>query len=334
MNICSVIETSSSFLKKRTKKLLLTAGCGDAVPNALRTKFFCFFLFTKRSAFFPLALTLTACGTLPEPFYGDPGKVGAILAVPPAPVLIIPPPTDALLADDSAKLYTADLAAALAADDVPSIARPAKKTDWRITTTANLSGAQVTPRYTLTGPDGKTYGQIFGAPIDAAAWSNGTPSALTSQAATDAQPLVKILETANAEIQGSNPNSLENRPPRVYIAGVTGAPGDGNASLALDLSRDLPPLSDEITTTKSNADFTINAIVITKPDSNKQILVQLNWLVYDANNRKIGQVTQLHDVNPPDITPYWGDTAAAAAAEAAAGIHTVINNATLHKPIT
>jgi len=277
-------------------------------------------------------LALTACGTLPEPFYGDPGREGAVLAIPPAPVLIVPTPTDALLADDSASLYATDLAGALAAQDVPSIARPAQKTDWRVTTTATLAGGSVTPHYTLTGPDGKTYGTLAGAPIDAQDWANGTPAALAAQAAADTPKLVKILETANAEIQGSNPNALENRPARVFIAGVTGAPGDGDTSLALNIARDLPPLGDDITTTKSNADFIVNAVVSTKPDSNNQILVQLNWLVHDAGNRSIGQVTQLHDVNPPDISPYWGDTAAAAASEAADGIHTVISNATLHKP--
>jgi hypothetical protein len=44
------VKASGSFLKKRTKKLLFTAGVGDAVATARRTKFFCFFLFTKRSS--------------------------------------------------------------------------------------------------------------------------------------------------------------------------------------------------------------------------------------------------------------------------------------------
>jgi hypothetical protein len=39
----------------------------------------------------------------------------------------------------------------------------------------------------------------------------------------------------------------------------------------------------------------------------------------------------LHDLAPSDITPYWGDVAAAAATEAANGIHEAIVNATLHK---
>jgi hypothetical protein len=44
-------EVRGSFLKKRTKKLLLTAGCGNAGATARsEQKFFCFFFFKKRSS--------------------------------------------------------------------------------------------------------------------------------------------------------------------------------------------------------------------------------------------------------------------------------------------
>ncbi|HQT40197.1 MAG TPA: hypothetical protein PK231_12270, partial [Acidocella sp.] len=89
------------------------------------------------------ALLLTSCGTLPEPFYGNPGPAAARLAVPPPPVLIVPTPTNALLSNDAAKLYASDLATALVAADIPSVAKPADKTDWQIITTATLSGTQV-----------------------------------------------------------------------------------------------------------------------------------------------------------------------------------------------
>jgi hypothetical protein len=42
-------------------------------------------------------------------------------------------------------------------------------------------------------------------------------------------------------------------------------------------------------------------------------------------------VTQIHDLDPADITPYWGDVAAAAAQEAAGGIQQVVSNAVLKK---
>jgi hypothetical protein len=276
-------------------------------------------------------LALAGCGTLPEPFYGNPGPVGARLAVPPAPVLMVPSPGNALLADQSAALFAKDLATALANADVPCVAGPAGKTDWRLSASATLSGNVVIPAYAITGPDGKLYGKINGAPVAAAAWANGDAATLNQAANTDAGPLTKLLAAVNAQIQGGNPDSLENRPPRVYFGNVTGAPGDGDTALALNMSRDLPTAFTELVTDAAGADFTVNGVVKTQPDTNGQILVEIDWMVFDSNKRKIGQVTQLHDLDPADITPYWGDVAAAAATEAATGVNEVISNAVLHK---
>jgi hypothetical protein len=45
-------EESGSFLEKRTKKLfLIWAGGGFTSAGQNQSKFFCFFLYTKRSAF-------------------------------------------------------------------------------------------------------------------------------------------------------------------------------------------------------------------------------------------------------------------------------------------
>ncbi len=277
------------------------------------------------------ALLLTSCGTLPEPFYGNPGPEGARLSIPPAPVLVVPTPTNAMLSDDAAKLYANDLATALAAADVPSVAKPADKTDWLLTTTATLSGTNITPHYTIIGPDGKSYGQQDGSPAAAADWSNGTPASLAQAANTDAIPLAKLLAAINAQVQQSSPDSLENRPPRVYFAGVTGAPGDGNSSLALNVTRDLPNLGILLVNNAAKADFILNGTVSSEPDKNNQILVEIDWFLHDANNREIGKIAQIHDLNPTDIIPYWGDVAAAAASEGANGIREAIQNATLHK---
>jgi hypothetical protein len=278
-----------------------------------------------------LPLLLAACGTLPEPFYGNPGREGAILSIPPAPVLMVPAPTGALLGDDAAKLYAKDLATQLADMDVPSIYGPASKGDWQLVTTAKLAGNNVLPAYAVTGPNGKAYGQIQGAPVPAVAWADGTASALQGAAATDARPLSKLLATINARVQQSNPLSLENRPPRVFIGTVTGAPGDGDTALPLDLSRDLPSPDLELVTNAKQADFTVTGVVKATPSGQGQVTVELDWSVLDTNHRKIGQVTQLHALAASDISPYWGDVAAAAATEAASGIQQVVINEKLKK---
>jgi len=54
-------KESTSFLKKRSKKLLIIVGFCRAVAKALgQQEFFCFFFSKKRSAFFPIRPLCTA----------------------------------------------------------------------------------------------------------------------------------------------------------------------------------------------------------------------------------------------------------------------------------
>jgi hypothetical protein len=280
-----------------------------------------------------LPLLLAACGTLPQPFYGNPGSPEAAkLAEPPAPVLMVPAPKAALLTDDAATQYANDVAASLAAHDVPSVAGPAVKNEWQLGISASVSGTTITPAYAIIGPDGKTYGHQTGATAPASGWSAGDAATLNAAANADAPALTQLMTNINAQIQQANPQSLENRAPRVFVGAVTGAPGDGDTSLPLNLSRDLPGPDLNVVTNAQQADFTVTAAIKTSPAPQGQLQVELDWVVRDRNNRIVGQVTQLHDLDPKDITPYWGDVAAAAAQEAAQqGITTVIQNEILKK---
>ena len=280
---------------------------------------------------FLLLAALAGCGTLPQPFYGNPGGEATRLSIPPPPILIVTPPSRALLPGDAAKTYADDLAAALVAVDVPSLARPADTKDWRLITTASQHGQEILPAYTVLGPDGHIYGGLTGSPVSAAAWLQGDPTTLNKTAGTDALALARLLADINAKVQQSNPQSLENRAARVFIAKVTGAPTDGDTALALGMARDLPGADTIVVTREAQADFTISGAVNAQAEGNNQMLVQIVWTVRDAGNRTVGQVTQLHALDLVDITPYWGDVAAAAAKEGATGVQEVITNATLHK---
>lgn len=277
------------------------------------------------------ALLLASCGTLPQPFYGYPGKVASKLAVPPAPVLYVPTPPTALLANESAVLYAQDLAVQLANYDVPSVAGPVQKLNWQLKVTASLSGDNVVPAYEVIGPDGKSYGKQTGQPVSAKGWSDGDQTTLSQAAQADAPALSKLMVQINAQIQQSNPESLENRTPRIFIGEVTGAPGDGNSALPHDLANALPGPNLQLVQDKDRADFTVTATIKTEPAAQGQVQVELDWVVRDINNRIIGQVTQIHDLNNSDISPHWGDVAAAATQEAAGGIQTVVQNEILKK---
>ena len=281
-----------------------------------------------------LPLLLAGCGTLPQPFLGRPGATGARLAVPPPPILIVPQPVNAMLGNHASALYAKDLAQALVARDVPSLARPAAKGEWVLTVTTKLSGNQVAPDFTITGPNGKAYGKAAGVDVAAADWALATPSVLAANAEAAAPALVDQLRMINAAIEESNPDSLENRPPRVRFTGVTGAPGDGDHALALNVRRDLPQLGIVLTKRRADADFVLNGVVkATKSAGHLQEIVELDWVVRETDGRFIGKVSQLHNLRPADMTPYWGDVAVAAAREASGGIRQVIANAIPKKTV-
>jgi hypothetical protein len=204
--------------------------------------------------------------------------------------------------------------------------------NWRLLVTATTTDGQITPHYRVVGPDKKVYGQQDGAPVPASLWQNANADTLSQEAAQDATHLTILLADIDSRVQGANPNSLENRPPRLFMTGVTGAPGDGDEVLKLNMQRDLPGPDDVMTTQAARADFTIDGRIKTTPQAGGQVLVEIDWDVFDINRRKIGQVTQLHALNPVDIDPHWGDVAAAVAAEAASGVQEVVTNARLHKP--
>jgi hypothetical protein len=74
-------KASGSFLKKRTKKLLLIWGVGNGVATTRRKqKFFCFFFYKKRSAYFTL-LCLSACGTSADTSAGPIGGAAVGIGV-------------------------------------------------------------------------------------------------------------------------------------------------------------------------------------------------------------------------------------------------------------
>lgn len=278
-----------------------------------------------------LALLLAGCGTLPQPFYGNPGAVGSKLAIPPAPVLMVPAPGRALLGDDAASAYANDLAEKLADYDVPSVAGPIQKNNWHLQVTAALDGNFVVPTYNVIGPNGKSYGKLKGQPVSAEDWANGSQATLLKAADDDAPNLEKILTGINATIQASSPQSLENRTPRIAIGAVTGAPGDGDTALPTDLAHVLAGPDLELVTNKQDADFIVSGNVKAGPIKAGQTLVELDWVVKDTNNRIAGQVTQIHMLNQSDITPHWGDVGVAATEEAAGGIQSVVQNEILKK---
>ncbi len=205
---------------------------------------------------------LAACGSLPQPFLGNPGATGRILVQPPTPRLAVPVPPQALLSDQAAETFAQALSLALQGQEVPAVEGPAQPGDWRLEATVGLHGATVVPVYTVLDPTGRDRGKSEGKPLATADWAAATPLTL-ARVATDAAPGIADMLTG---IQHADPNSLYNRPAKVQVLDVTGAPGDGNLALTKQMRVLLAKFGPVVQDTATGADFIVRGTVKLMPD--------------------------------------------------------------------
>ncbi|HTU56132.1 MAG TPA: hypothetical protein VMF62_19365 [Acetobacteraceae bacterium] len=274
------------------------------------------------------ALALAGCGDFPRPFQGNPGATALRLAVPPPPLLAVPAPPAALLADAASRKFAADVATALADRTVPAVAAPTRPGDWQLAITASLEKSEVIPRYTVIDPIKRKQGSIAGTPVPAEEWANADPAALEKTANADAPAIANLLTEIDARLKRSNPESLMNRPAKVFFAGVRNAPYDGNIVLARALRTDLPALGVPLQASQTGADFSvIGEVQVTPTKQPEQVRVELQWVVSDARGRERGRVIQLNDVPLATIDPTWGEVAPTIGEQAASGLRQLIEKA-------
>jgi hypothetical protein len=269
---------------------------------------------------------LSSCGDLPRPFAGNPGRNALALAVPPPPRLIVPAPTNGLLPDTDSKAWAEAVTNALVAVEIPAFAAPVHKGEWQLRLSASLDGSLVTPKFTYIDPKGHIKGEVIGGPVAAADWAQAKPAVFKQSAAQAAPQIVGLLRAVDASLKQSDPNSLYNRPARIYFSGVTGAPGDGNSALARGMRIRLPDTGDQLVAQAYLADFLLRGTVKMTDEPGGQQQVEIHWLVSDPAGHLAGDVAQGHDVAKGTLDHYWGDIAAAVTDEAAGGVHEVITN--------
>ncbi len=277
-----------------------------------------------------LPLLLAACGDLPRPFLGRPGATAQVLAQPPPARLAVPTPGNALLPDAAAAGFAKAVTATLLAREVPAQTGTVHPGDWRLDITAELHGTQVVPSFAVLDPAGKRQGTTDGPPADAAGWAEGTPAVLKQEADAAGPAIAELLTRIEAVRRRSDPNSLVNRPPRVLVADVDGAPGDGNHMLTRDMRKLLPELGEMVQDQPAGADFTVAGHV--KVDHGTNDRVEIRWIVTDAQQHEVGQVVQLNDVPHGTLDGLWGDVALVVAQEAAGGVRSVIDKQTGRAP--
>ncbi|KAA2214792.1 hypothetical protein [Teichococcus oryzae] len=276
----------------------------------------------------PLLLLAAACGDL-RPYAGNPGGDAARLVLPPAYRIAVPVPENAALPPDGAARYAALLAEALVAAEVPASATEGNPLDWRLQVTAERQGGQVVPRYALRDADGSSLGDTAGAPVPLDRWDAGQPAALKEVAMRDAPAIATLLGEVEASRKASDPAALAGRGPlKLRLAGVQGAPGDGNSSLNDRLRDFLTKLGYLPQNTAEGATYAVQGVVnaVNVPDNKQRI--ELQWIVSRRDGYELGRVVQLNEVPRGTLNGLWGDVAFVAAEQAASGIKQVLDNAT------
>ena len=275
---------------------------------------------------------LSACGDLPEPFIGNPGATARRLAQPLAPLLAVPPGSDTLLPDAANRELAKQIAAALQASEVPALVRAPEKTDWRLVTRAERDGNAVRPLFSVQNPQGKEEGIAEGELVPLQAWAIADP-ALMQQVAAEAAPRIgAVLTSIRVARDKADPNSLYNRPAKVMVAAVTGAPGDGDQSLTQQMRARLAVLGPVVLTTPAGADFVVQGDVKVVPIAGHQERVEIQWSVKTASGDERGRVVQLNEIPAGTLDRYWGDVAVVVATEASNGVNDVIKRQSGHDP--
>lgn len=272
-------------------------------------------------------LVLSGCGALPQPFFGNPGRQGARLAEPPPGRLAVPLPAQSLLTDAGAQVWAGAVAEALVQREIPAVTGTFPRgREWTLAMTAEVRGDQVIPHYAVQNPAGEVQGAADGPPVSARAWAGGDPAVLKSAANAAAPGITTLLDRLEAARMQADPNSLANRPARVFLAAVVGAPGDGNKSLADQVKLRMTQEGLVVQDTPSGADYQVHGEVTAVPGPGGVLKLELLWLVNDARGER-GKILQVNQVPQGQVVPFWGDVAVAAGQEAGSAVKRVIGNA-------
>lgn len=177
---------------------------------------------------------------------------------------------------------------------------------------ANVPVANAAPA--TVAPDAqKVAGAVAGAvkptPAVANAALPATNAALTTAAAGQAVP---AGPTTGSIDTGATIATL--------VPQVTGAPGDGSATLTSAIQRELTKNGVALTGTPGAQTYKVEGKVAMGQGKDGKQPIQIDWNVIDPKGKKLGTVSQKNEVPQGSLDGAWGKTADAAAAAAAQGI--------------
>jgi hypothetical protein len=109
-------------------------------------------------------------------------------------------------------------------------------------------------------------------------------------------------------------------PITALVPTVTGAPGDGSASLTAAIQRELSKNGLNLASGPDARAYKVEGKVAMGQSKDGKQPIQIDWNVIDPSGKKLGTVSQKNEVPQGSLDGAWGKTADAAAAAAAQGI--------------
>jgi hypothetical protein len=273
-------------------------------------------------------LAVAACQPLPQPFADD--KPSAALIAVPDNVTIAVMPVEGEPRATAAKLPAA-IAQEFLKHNIPaseqSPGKASYQLDGRIEQRADQPGKSlVTVHWRLRDPRG----QVVSERTDRLAaptrdWQTGGDEPIAQLAAAGAGAMA-------VKLTGETPKEEQQQAPvgrtRVAVRKVSGAPGDGNTSLATSLAAVLKHQDlDLVDPAKGKPDLAVDCDVTLDPVKDSKQHVKIVWRVARVGGGEIGQVAQENDVPRGQLDRAWGDIAFSVAMAAEGGIMQLVDRA-------
>ena len=279
-----------------------------------------------RGAIVALLVLAAACGPLPHPFEhpaDGPGYPLAALAIDVrvSPVAGLPAPAGAALAQAVAE--------SLGAFGVTASVRTA------IASRFLLEGSYADPEpdagaphdalivWTLFDDEGEATG-IHTQAVDAALAAGPDAAALRAAGTAPAKALAGLIG-ADAELPPTAAGG--SRRAGLFVAGITGAPGDGNTALAIALRLVLADSGLGSTDTADAAAYVLRGTVAVEPPRDGGQPVEIRWQVATRDGKEVGEAVQRNAVPAGRLDGPWGAVAGLAARAAVDGIADILGRA-------
>ena len=287
-----------------------------------------------------LAALLAACQPLPRPFQGDVNVATADRLLDPGPQsgVLVQLATGTVV--PVAVALRGAVAEALQARGVPAGTTSANAASFVLICHASplksLAGehAEMTLHWTLKNAAGRlmdSFVQTHELPL--AEWLDPAPDTVAFFAGLVADRVaVKLGAIAGPEPAFSASAAAGAPWPAVDLRSVTGAPGDGNETLAAAVASRLSAAGVAFATTGAGAAYAIEGEVATHDVSAELQQLDVVWHLLDPAGAEIGTVSQSGDVARTMLDGRWGPLATTIADYGASGLLDLLREAIAAEP--